>query len=71
VVRGGWLARPSPLRCRGKAVEGVAMAGACGIRAAALHGTLPPRTFPAVGVSVTTRGDGALRIHAGVPSLAS
>ena len=47
------------------------MAGACGIRAEALHGTLPSRTLPAVGVSVTTRGDGALRVHAGVPSLAS
>ena len=55
MVRGGWVARPSPLRCPGKAVEGVAMAGGGGIRTAAL----PPRTLPAVGV------------HAGVPSLAS
>jgi hypothetical protein len=36
------------------------MAGVGGMRAA-LHGTLPPRTPPAEGASVTTRGDGGVR----------
>ena len=53
MVRGGWVARPSPRCCPGKAVARGAMAGGGSIRAAALPGTLLPRTPPAEGASVT------------------
>ena len=77
--RGGSVARPSPRCCPGKAVARGAMAGGGSIRAAALPGTLLPRTPPAGGerdggTRISPRCYGspraASRVRAGGPSCA-